>query len=439
MSLGFYAWGEPKAIIVMIFSIILNYCGGLIIEQSITRNKRPLKKVLTCLVVVMNLLILFYYKYFDFAISSINKFFSLSIPLRNISLPIGISFFIFQGMSYVLDVSMQKVRVQKNPLNIALYISLFPQLIAGPIVRYSEINNEIENRKCSINCFSSGIYRFSIGLMKKTFLANTLGKIADSILSQDSFSFGTLVAWFGIICYSFQIYYDFSGYSDMAIGLGKMFGFHFQENFNYPYSSVTITDFWRRWHISLSSWFKDYVYIPLGGNRKGNQYIHLLTVFLLTGLWHGASWNFVLWGLWHGFYIIMEKFVIKRNKGIIYSKWVRFVIRLYTLLVILLGWVFFRIEKLPLAMNFIGILFHIKSNPIAYTINWYMNGYVFFAFFIAILAAIPWKYVFPKQYNYLKHDTIGLLLQNIITIIFLIIGIILCMTSTYNPFIYFRF
>ena len=309
-SLFFYAWGEPVYVLIMLASIAYNYLFGMFIANT----KRD--KLWMIISVVVNLLVLGVFKYSGFFIENIDKVIPNLLHVPDIALPIGISFYTFQGMSYCIDVYRDKEMVQKNPVNLALYIAMFPQLIAGPIVRYSDIRTELTGRSHNAEMFSEGAGRFIIGLSKKAILANTLGAVATNIMSEDLQTMGAGVAWIGAIFYTLQIYFDFSGYSDMAIGLGKIFGFHFSENFNYPYISKSIREFWRRWHISLSSWFRDYLYIPLGGSRRGNVYLHLLIVFLATGIWHGAAWGFVLWGLWHGFFIIAERMVANhKNNG----------------------------------------------------------------------------------------------------------------------------
>ena len=293
-SLFFYFWGEEENIVIIILSILINYFSGLLVARFAGTR---IKKWMLVLAVGLNLGLLFYYKYFNFFIESVNSLLDTDIFVKDIILPIGISFFTFQGLSYVIDLYWGNVEVQKNPLKIALYVILFPQLIAGPIVRYKDVAEQIDTRETSIEKFSAGIVRFVVGLSKKIILANGVGMIADEIFNAPYQEHAVLTAWLGVICYTLQIYFDFGGYSDMAIGLGKMLGFDFMENFNLPYISTSITEFWRRWHLSLSSFFKDYIYIPLGGGRKGNVYLNLFIVFLLTGLWHGASWNFVVWGL----------------------------------------------------------------------------------------------------------------------------------------------
>ena len=314
MSLIFYAWGEPVYVFLMIGSIIMNYTTGVLLHLQ--RQKSPrifTEKRILYICIVGNLGLLFYFKYANFFINNLNGILqNLSIPTisySEIPLPIGICFFTFQAMSYVIDVYRKETDVQFNPINCALYVSLFPQLIAGPIVRYHDVAQQIVSRTVARSQFSSGIQRFIFGLAKKTMLANPLGEVADKIFAVPVHEVTTSMAWLGIICYTLQVYFDFSGYSDMAIGLGRLFGFEFLENFNYPYIAESMRDFWRRWHISLSTWFRDYLYIPLGGNRGSSlrTYLNLWTVFLLCGLWHGASWNFIIWGALHGASLVIER------------------------------------------------------------------------------------------------------------------------------------
>lgn len=309
-SIIFYAWGGVSYTLIMFSSIIINYIFALLIDKAIEEDNELKKKIYLSLCIVINLSILAYFKYTDFAISIINSISKKEvIQLKNIILPIGISFYTFQALSYVIDVYREHNKAQKNIINLALYISFFPQLIAGPIVKYHDIDTQITERTENLENISYGIKRFIYGLSKKVILANMFALSCDEILKQPIGDIGTALAWLAAVLYTLQIYYDFSGYSDMAIGLGHMFGFKFLENFNYPYISKSVQEFWRRWHISLSTWFKEYLYIPLGGNRKGKYftYLNLLIVFFATGLWHGASFNFILWGLWHGFFLIIER------------------------------------------------------------------------------------------------------------------------------------
>lgn len=434
MSLLFYAVGEPKFVFIMMASIVANYLMGLIIwcfrEASISK-----RRVILVITICLNLALLFYYKYYDFAISNINALLHTSIPLKNIVLPIGISFFTFQGMSYVLDVYMGKAEVQKNPLNVALYIELFPQLIAGPIVRYSDVNTEIDNRVENVTDFASGIQRFAVGLAKKVVLSNNFALLADQAFGTVPAELGAGMAWLGAIAYTLQIYYDFSGYSDMAIGLGRMFGFHFLENFNYPYIATNVSNFWRRWHISLSSWFRDYVYIPLGGNRTGNVYIHLLIVFFLTGLWHGASWNFVVWGLWHGMFLIIERVIRNKNITVPVPKLVKW---LYTMLVVIIGWVFFRAADLTAAVDYLKCMFGIQGQTLYHQTIYALQDYKV-VLVLGVVCMLPWSIQLGKYKG--ENNSLKALLwvQPIISIVLLIIGAAYTVTSTYNPFIYFNF
>ena len=333
-SLIFYAWGEPKLVLLMIATIVVDYCAGLIIERF--SEKKKASRAILVAALVINLGLLGIFKYANFMIESINALVGGNIGLLNIVLPIGISFYTFQSLSYVIDVYKKVVPVERNILNFATYVTLFPQLIAGPIVQYKTIADELSERQESFALFSEGIWRFAVGLGKKVIIANQIGSVWTEISgSPESLTVGK--AWIGALAFTFQIYFDFSGYSDMAIGLGKMFGFNFLENFNYPYISKSITEFWRRWHISLGTWFKEYVYIPLGGNRKGlkRQIFNILVVWMLTGLWHGASWNFVVWGLYFGLILVLEKaFLLK-----IFAKIPAAFAHIYSILLIVFGWV----------------------------------------------------------------------------------------------------
>jgi len=381
-SLVFYAWGEPIYVCLMICSIIFNYSSALVMDHF--ENHTTVRKVMLWIAVVVNLLGLIYFKYIDFIITNVNVFFKQDIALREVALPIGISFFTFQAMSYVIDVYWKNVKAQKSLIKIALYISLFPQLIAGPIVRYIDIEKDMDNRIIDFQKIYDGAKRFMLGFAKKILLADQIAPLADNAFASTQLTAG--VAWLGIITYSLQIYFDFSAYSDMAIGLGRIFGFEFMENFNYPYISKSIKEFWRRWHISLSTWFRDYVYIPLGGSRcsKARTYINLLTIFFLTGIWHGASWNFIVWGLFHGIFMLLERgkfgtFLEKCRDGIR---------RGYTLSVVLIGWVFFRAENLTLGLKYIGSMFNFTNGwwkDLVFVLN---KEYIFFLI-VALLFSCP--------------------------------------------------
>ncbi|MDT0126584.1 MBOAT family protein [Paenibacillus sp. RRE4] len=437
-SLLFYAWGEPKFVAIIIISILINYIFGFLIFWAQNSKVGVLSKVLMLLGVGANCALLFYFKYFDFFITSVNWAAGTEFPLREIILPIGISFFTFQGLSYIIDVYLQRVSVQKNIINFALFKSLFPQLIAGPIVRYADVHDQIEKREVTVDSFAYGVRRFVLGLGKKLIIANTLGQVTDNIFMLPNDQISLSIAWLGAICYAFQIYYDFSGYSDMAIGLAQMFGFKFKENFNFPYISRSITEFWRRWHISLSSWFRDYLYIPLGGNRKGNVYINLLVVFIVTGLWHGAAWNFVVWGLWHGTFIIIERLFRNFNLNI---KIPNIIFWLYSMIVVLVGWVLFRSPSLEYAINYLKTMFGVdRSDHIGFTVWYFADSMVLTTLVLACICTIPiTKYIRDKVGDYNAHSSLSLLIQNMYALFVLIVCMMFLATLTYNPFIYFRF
>lgn len=432
-SLIFYAWGEPIYILIMLFSTVFDYINGLLIDKFQKKNQHKYAKIVLIVSVVGNLAILGFFKYSDFLISNINSLFNSNISLLAIALPIGISFYTFQTMSYTIDVYKQNVKAQKNFISFATYVTLFPQLIAGPIVKYRDVSESLENRKENITDFSEGIKRFIIGLFKKVMIANNAGFIWESIHSLPYSEISLSLAWIGAICYSLQIYYDFSAYSDMAIGLGKMFGFHFLENFNYPYIAKSITDFWRRWHISLSSWFKEYVYIPLGGSRKtiARTVINLLIVWFLTGLWHGASWNFVVWGLYFGVLLIIEKFVLKK----VLDKMPSFIGHLYTLFFVIISWVIFACPTLEDGLNYISIMFNF-NNEIISTESIYLISTHFVLFIIAIIGCTP---IFKKIKEKLKNNKIFMIIEIIICLVLFFISLSFLVGSTYNPFLYFRF
>ncbi len=416
-SLIFYAWGEPIYIILMLIETFINYLFGILISKN---NK----KIYLIITIILNILIIGFFKYGDFLIEIINNLFNIKIGYLNIGLPIGISFFTFQGMSYVIDVYRKEVKEEKNYFILLTYISMFPQLIAGPIVRYETVSNELKSRKITFNNFSDGLVRFLKGLYKKVLIANVIGMLFE-IISGDINNISLLTAWLGALSFALQIYFDFSGYSDMAIGLGKMLGFNFLENFNHPYIADSITDFWRRWHISLSTWFKDYVYIPLGGSKKGvrRTIINLLIVWLLTGIWHGADYNFILWGLYYGLLLILEKFVFKN----IINKLPKIIKHFYTIFFVLIGWVIFSITDI----NDLGLYFKKMfdfSNIIDNNFIYYLQNYIFIIIIGIILSfKINLK---NKIFNYIKP---------FVYIILLIITISFIISDTYNPFLYFRF
>ena len=433
-SIIFYAWGEPRYLAIMLITILINYVGANYISRS---NNNQHRKILLNITIIADLLFLFYFKYFNFVVDNINALINGNVSLIDITMPIGISFYTFQAISYVVDVYRKDVQAQKDIYKLALYITLFPQLIAGPIVKYHDIDEQISNRQSNIDNVLYGVKRFILGLSKKMLLANTLGAIADQIFSQPVETFSFVTAWVGAIAYSLQLYYDFSGYSDMAIGLGSIFGFKFLENFNYPYISKSITEFWRRWHISLSTWFKEYLYIPLGGNRVSKQrnLFNLFIVFLATGIWHGASWNFIFWGLWHGTFIIFEKLTgwHKINKGILYS----LLQHIYTIFIFVIGWVMFRAENMEYAWKYIKNMFGlIKEHQIMYQLSYYIDNVEILAFVIGGIATTP---VFKNILAHNKKSKYSLYILNIWMLVLFILSLATIAASTYNPFIYFRF
>ncbi|OEU57968.1 MAG: alginate O-acetyltransferase [Desulfobulbaceae bacterium S3730MH12] len=449
-SLLFYAWGEVGYVMLMLFSISINWIFGLLINDSKSTPKRC--KLFLTLGIILNLLPLAFFKYGNFLLDNLSYFDSGIIAGMlgdgQIHLPIGISFFTFQAISYIVDVYRNTADVQKQPINLALYISLFPQLIAGPIVRYHDVARQIVRRTVSLVDFQYGVQRFVLGLGKKVLIANNIGAVADHIYSLPVETLPAGLLWLGMLTYTLQIYYDFSAYSDMAIGLGRMFGFHFLENFNYPYSSRSIQEFWRRWHISLSSWFKDYLYIPLGGNRKrtGRTYFNLLTVFFLCGLWHGASWTFVLWGLFHGLFLVLERGafgkVIGRLPGIVQHA--------YTILVVMIGWVFFRAESLEQALVYLKSLANFSASPyLDAKLFATMNAEFYIALFVGIIFSYP---IVPRLFSHYSYRLeqakvstrllIGSLTTagTIVWISFIIIySSAQLMSGSHNPFLYFRF
>lgn len=437
-SLFFYAWGEKKLVILMIFSIALNYVGGILIEHCLKKHKNNWPKYILWIFVSMNVLLLVYYKYVNFFVENLDDLGIFSNSTFNeILLPIGISFFTFQGMSYLIDVYYQKVKSQKNLVYLGLYISMFPQLIAGPIVRYVDVEKQIREIKLfNSTKFSEGIERFIIGLFKKVIVANQLAFIADFIFNSE-IELGTLSYWIGIVCYSFQIYFDFSGYSDMAIGLGKMFGYDFLENFNLPYISKSIQEFWRRWHISLSSWFRDYLYIPLGGNRKGvlRTYINLALVFFVTGLWHGASWNFIVWGLYHGFFLIMERLFLGK---ILYNA-PKVISHLYTLLVVMFGWVLFRAETLKEAILYLSKMFSFTSSDNIEVLQYFSPYFIFVLLLAFILSTNVKDYLLNTSLGQQTKKSGFITLKYSGYILIFIFCLLELGANNYNPFIYFRF
>lgn len=442
-SLVFYSWGSLAQTPIFLFSIVLNYFFGIAINNRAGNQA----KITLVLAVAVNLLILGYYKYFNFFIENINILGPYTgfkhIEHAKVTLPIGISFFTFHALSYVIDVYRKKVSVQKNLLDLALYISFFPQLIAGPIVRYYDVATQFTNRVMSLEKASFGIQRFVFGLSKKVIIANTLAYTADKIFDLPPGEISIGLSWLGIISYTMQIYFDFSGYSDMAIGLAKIFGFDFPENFNYPYSSESIKEFWRRWHISLSTWFRDFLYIPLGGNRGSELATtrNLLIVFFCTGFWHGASWTFIVWGMYHGTFLFLErtgfeKLLLRASKPIR---------MIYTFLVVIIGWVFFRADTLHGALEYISRMFFIPTQS---TVNYFASEYLNKKLLIILVIACLYSFRIFRwilQWSSSKFETTTLypsifqLSKFVISFLLLFLSCAYLAANTYNPFIYFRF
>ncbi|MDY5580166.1 MBOAT family O-acyltransferase [Porcincola intestinalis] len=427
-SLFFYAWGEPIYIFLMLASILINYSAGMLLYTKY-------KKVVLAVAVILNLALLGYYKYAGILVKTWNRLTGAEVGIPKIALPIGISFFTFQALSYVIDAYRGDCEIQRNPLKLALYVSFFPQLIAGPIVKYKDVADQIDHRELSLDQTASGIRRFVYGLAKKVLIANVAAQVVDNIYARPTAQLSGAMAGVAVICYTIQIYYDFSGYSDMAIGLGRMFGFEFKENFNYPYISHSIREFWRRWHISLSTWFKEYVYIPLGGNRRGTgrTYMNLLIVFFLTGLWHGAGYNFIFWGLYHGAFIVLER--------AFYGKWLdrhKVIGWIYTFTVVNVGWIFFRLTYIIPGFRVTKRLLMPWKYPTGNVGIWEIVSAKEVIILIAAIlgmGVIQNTSVFGTVIRKLKDSWIEIAVQ---TLLF-----IWCLGSlasgTYNPFIYFRF
>ena len=438
VSLVFYAWGTEKFVLMMILSILFNYAAALLINWA---TGPLLRRFLLIFTVGGNLSILFIYKYLDFFITNVNLL-GFSIPLQHITLPLGISFFTFQAMSYSLDVYMGNARVQKKPQNIGLYVSFFPQLVAGPIVRYQTIADQIDSRKETFDDFSEGVRRFILGFAKKIILSNNMALVADAVFATADDQRSVLYAWMGALAYTFQIFFDFSGYSDMAIGLGKMFGFHFLENFDYPYISRSVSEFWRRWHMSLGQWFRDYVYFPLGGSRvntKSRLVFNLFVVWSLTGIWHGASWNFVFWGLLYFVLLTFEK--LSGYPGKFQYRWQKELYRLFTLLCVVLGWVFFRAADMHAGVQFCKSMIGLTGN--AFTDPMVIRTFQQYRFFFlaSILCSTP-IFKLSKQYLTQKSNVLGQtaeLLSVPLYLFYLAWAVSYIMMGSHNPFIYFNF
>ena len=430
VNLIFYGWGEPKLVLLMVFNIFFNYIGGWLVDKyRADAKKKKLFLILTC---VLDIGILAVFKYTGMITETLNMLPFLNIPELQISLPIGISFYTFQTMSYVIDVYRDDAPVSKNFINFGTYVALFPQLIAGPIVRYRDVAEQLVNRRETLEMFTRGVKLFMVGLAKKVIIANTMGTLTTNIFATTDEN-GVVGTWVGMIAYTFQIYFDFSGYSDMACGLGNMMGFEFLKNFNYPYIAKSITDFWRRWHISLSTWFKEYVYIPLGGNRKGvkRQILNLLIVWGLTGLWHGAAYNFVLWGLYYGFLLILEKFVLKKFLDRLPS----FVQHIYTLFIIIIGWGLFYFTDVGQLGEFMVDLFNFGNGICGnQAFNLIMSNLP-----MLIIAAVASTPLATMLYTRFEHRRFMWIPETLYCMGVLAVSTASLVNQSYNPFLYFRF
>lgn len=430
VNLIFYGWGEPRLVLLMVFNIFFNYIGGWLVDKNrADAKKKKLFLILTC---VLDIGILAVFKYTGMITETLNMLPFLNIPELQISLPIGISFYTFQTMSYVIDVYRDDAPVSKNFINFGTYVALFPQLIAGPIVRYRDVAEQLVNRRETLEMFTRGVKLFMVGLAKKVIIANTMGTLTTNIFATTDEN-GVVGTWVGMIAYTFQIYFDFSGYSDMACGLGNMMGFEFLKNFNYPYIAKSITDFWRRWHISLSTWFKEYVYIPLGGNRKGvkRQILNLLIVWGLTGLWHGAAYNFVLWGLYYGFLLILEKFVLKKFLDRLPS----FVQHIYTLFIIIIGWGLFYFTDVGQLGEFMVDLFNFGNGICGdQAFNLIMSNLP-----MLIIAAVASTPLATMLYTRFEHRRFMWIPETLYCMGVLAVSTASLVNQSYNPFLYFRF
>ena len=432
VSLIFYAWGEPKYVFLMIFSILVNYVFGLLMDKH-RENKKRLKLMLA-ISVIIDLGLLSVFKYTDFIITNINSVFGAGFDLLNIALPIGISFYTFQAMSYTIDVYRDDVRVQRNLIDFGMYITMFPQLIAGPIVRYSDVQDQLAERNVTAADFSEGIMRFVVGLGKKVLLANQMGAVWTQIYALGG-DISALMAWTGAAAYTFQIYFDFSGYSDMAIGLGRMFGFKFPENFRYPYESVSITDFWRRWHITLSTWFKEYLYIPLGGNRRGlaRQALNLLIVWTLTGFWHGAGWNFVMWGLYYFVILFIEKLFLLKTL----DKLPRLFRHAYALLLIVIGWVIFASDDVSVMLPYLGSMFGANGALGGMDVYTLLTRAALMVICCVASTELPRRLFVTAAGK--MNEKAAFTVKSVLTLTLLALSVVFLIGDSYNPFLYFRF
>jgi len=436
-SLIFYAWGEPVYILLMIFSILFNYLGGLSIENYREGNNQKMAKASLIVTIIINLAVLGFFKYAGLFVNTFNSIFNIDSTFAGVALPIGISFYTFQALSYVIDLYWGNVKVQKNIITFGVYITMFPQLIAGPIVRYSDIEEQLRNRNLSLYHIGEGAAWFIRGLAKKVLLANNIGALYDTIAAMSVDDRSVLTAWIGAIAYTMQIYFDFGGYSDMAIGLGKMLGFDFVKNFDYPYTSKSITEFWRRWHISLGTWFREYVYIPLGGNRvsTAKNIRNIMIVWMLTGFWHGAAWNFLLWGVYYGLLLILEKFVLKD----LLEKIPSVIRQVYAFVLVVIGWVFFFSESISDAFTYIGTMFGSDGRAFADETAWYFILGNIILIIICCIASRPFVWKWCEKIFVEHASKVRSVISVVIYGVMLFICVAYLVNSTYNPFMYFRF
>lgn len=433
-SLIFYAWGDPLYTFIIIFSIAFNYISALLIDKY--REQKKVAHIVLIISIIINLVILSFFKYYGFVVDNINELFNLNIVVSPPPLPVGISFYTFESISYIIDVYLEKVSVQKNIISYGAYITIFPHLVAGPIIKYGDIANQLNNRKENLEMFGEGAELFITGLAKKVLLANNIALLWNNIKAIPVQEISILSAWLGIIAFTFQIYFDFSGYSDMAIGLGKMFGFNLIKNFNYPYISRSVTEFWRRWHISLGSWFREYVYIPSGGNREGRlkQYRNIFIVWFLTGLWHGASWNFIFWGLYFGIFVTIEKiFLLKwlKNRP-------RFIGHIYTLIVIIVGWGLFEFKNISESTTFIATMFGFGTHILVDNRTLYYLYTNAILFIVLTVCSTPLSI---KIVSYIRErfNIVGSIFVPLVYLLLIFLSTAYLVNESYNPFLYFKF
>lgn len=437
LSLIFYAWGEPVYVVIMLFSTVVDYVHGRLVYRLKERGQLGKAKAAVASSMVINLSLLCFFKYSDFLIENLNHLPGVELPLLNLALPIGISFYTFQTMSYTIDIYRGDAVPQGSVISFGAYVALFPQLIAGPIVQYNTVAEQLRNRRESVDEFSDGVLLFLVGLGKKVLLANNIGMLWDLISGRSGGEIPVLMAWLGISAYAFQIYFDFSGYSDMAIGLGHMFGFRFLKNFDYPYLSASITEFWRRWHISLGSWFRSYVYIPLGGNRKGLriQIRNIVIVWLLTGIWHGASWNFLVWGVYFGLLLILEKLFL-----LDFLKKHRIFAHIYTIFFVWIGWVIFAFDKMPLGFSFLKAMFGLNGAGFANTETWYLLISYAVLLVILVVASTPLPKLCCERLKLNEKERwFSVAAQMLFFVVIFLLSTAYLVDASYNPFLYFRF